>query len=93
MYGIKEVGRYNVDYEGLVYDGKIPYQMVIIEKFNGNTPIEGSRKTLYFRDNQKAERKYIVPEIRTETEVEQFLKYQNNAKIKIQNMEYKIEME
>lgn len=82
MYGIKEVGKYNIDYEGFVYDGKIPYQMVIIEEFDGNTPVKGSRKTLYFRDNEKMERKYIVPEIKTEAEVEKFLHYPNNAKIK-----------
>lgn len=92
MYGIRKTGKYNVDYEGVFYDGKIPYQMVIIEEFNGNAPIEGSRKTLYFRDNKKTEKKYIIPEIRTEAEVEQFLNYPNNAKIKIQK-EYKIEME
>lgn len=29
---------------GLSYDNNIPYDMVIIEKFNNNTYIEGSKK-------------------------------------------------
>lgn len=83
MCGIKEVGKYNVDFEGLIYDGNIPYEMVIIEAFDGNTPIDGSRKILYFRSNTEAERKYIMPEFRNEESVEMWLQYRNNAKIQI----------
>lgn len=83
MYGIKEVGKYNIDYEGLSYDGNIPYNMVIIEEFDGNTPVKGSRKTLYFRENQGIERIYILPGMRTEEQIEQFLRYPNNAKLKV----------
>lgn len=83
---IKEVGKYNIDFEGLSYDGKIPYEMVIIEEFNGNTPVEDSRKILYFsRKNIGNERKYIMPCFRNEEEVEMWLQYRNYAKIQIFN--------
>lgn len=59
--------------------------MVIIEKFNSNTPVEGSKKTLYFRQNIGTERKYIIPEFSNEKEVEKWLKYRNNSKIQIYN--------
>lgn len=80
MHKVKEVGKYNVDYEGLSYDGKIPYEMVIIEEFDGNTPVEGSRKTLYFRTDEK----YIVPQLNTESKIEVWMKkYKNNSKIQV----------
>ena len=79
MYGVKEVGKYNVDYEGLSYDGKTPYEMIIIEEFDGNTPVKGSRKTLYFRIDGK----YIVPQLNTEAKIEAWLKYKNNSKIQV----------
>lgn len=85
MYGIKEIGKYNVDFEGLSYDGNIPYQMVIIEEFNGNTPVEGGKKILYFRQNIGTERKYIMPEFKNEKAVEMWLQYQNNTKIQMYN--------
>lgn len=85
MYGIKEVGKYNVDYEGISYDGKIPYEMIIIEEFDGNIPVKGSRKTLYFRQNIGTERKYIMPEMKTETDIEFWLQYRNNTKLQILN--------
>lgn len=83
MCGIKEVRKYNIDFEGLCYDGNIPYEMIIIEEFNGNMPVEGSRKTLYFRQNIGTERKYIIPTFNTEEEVKKWLQYRNNAKIQI----------
>lgn len=85
MYGIKKIGKYNVDFEGLEYDGKIPYEMVIIEEFNENTPVKGSKKTLYFRQNIGIERRYIIPEFTNEKSVEIWLQYRNNAKIQIYN--------
>lgn len=85
MYGIKEVGKYNVDFEGLIYDGKIPYQMIIFEEFNGDTPIKGSRKTLYFRDDIGFKNEYIIPKFETESEVEKYLHYRNNTKLKLYN--------
>lgn len=85
MLGIKEVGKYNIDFEGRSYDGNIPYEMVIIEEFNGNTPVKGSRKTLYFRQNTKIEDTYIIPKFNTEEEIKKWLQYRNNAKIQIYN--------
>ena len=80
MNGIKEVGKYNVDFEGLSYDGNTPYEMVIIEEFNGNVPVEESRKTLYFRQNVGAEKEYIVPNFKDETEIEKWLQYRKDRK-------------
>lgn len=85
MCGIKEVGKYNVDFEGLSYDRKIPYEMVIIEEFSGDIPVEGSRKTLYFRQNNSKENTYIIPAFNTEEEIEKWLQYKNNTKIQIYN--------
>lgn len=85
MYGVKEIGKYNVDFEGLSYDKNIPYEMVIIEEFNGDIPIQGSKKVLYFRQNSLGERKYLMPEFTDEKSVEVWLKYHNYAKIQIYN--------
>lgn len=77
-----EVGKYNVDFEGGCYDEKTPYTMVIFEEFGeDNKPVNGTRKTLYFRN----ERNYIVPRFGTEAEVEQFLHYKNNQKLEVIN--------
>lgn len=78
MYGVRMVGKYNVDYEGRCYDRNIPYEMVIIEEFNGNLPVKGRCVTLYFR----CDGKYIVPDMKTEAEVEEWLHYRNHDKIK-----------
>lgn len=80
---VKEVGKYNIDFVGLSYDGNIPYEMIIIEEFNGNVPVVGSRKILYFRQNLDFKMKYIIPDFKDETEVEMWLQYRNNAKIQI----------
>lgn len=85
MSEIKEIGKYNVNFCGLSYDGNIPYEMVIIEEFNGNVPVKGNKKTLYFRQNIGTKRKYIMPMINTETEVKQWLQYRNYSKIQIYN--------
>lgn len=45
----KEVGCYNITFCGLSFDNNIPYDMVIIEKFNNNTYIEGSKKSPLFQ--------------------------------------------
>ncbi len=82
---VKEVGKYNIDFVGLSYDGNIPYEMIIIEEFNGNVPVVGSRKILYFRQNLDFKMKYIIPDFKDETEVEMWLQYRNNAKIQIYN--------
>lgn len=85
MYKVQEIGKYNVDFVGVSYDGDIPYQMVIIEEFDDDTPIKGSKKTLYFRQNIGTETKYIMPDMRTETEIEKWLQYRNNTKLQIYN--------
>lgn len=58
---IKDVGKYNISFEGEKYDNdkNIPYEMVIIEAFDGDDKsIRGSKKVLYFRKNTKNEKKY-----------------------------------
>lgn len=79
MYGVKEIGKYNVDYAGRSYAGNIPYNMVIFEAFDGNKPVEGSRKRLYFLATAGC----ITPSFDTELEIESFLKLPNNTKIKV----------
>lgn len=83
MYGMKEIGKYNVDYEGLSYDGKIPYQMVIIAEFDGDKEL--SRKRFYFRDNIGLNRFYIMPPLGTEEQIEDILQYPDNSKIRVYN--------
>lgn len=85
MYGIKEIGKYNIDFAGISYDKNILYEMVIIEEFNGDIPIQGSKKVLYFRQNSSGERKYLMPEFTDEKSVGIWLKYRNHAKIQICN--------
>ena len=76
--GTKIVGKYNVDYCGAVYDGKIKYEMVIISEFDSNDR-EISRSIYYFLCGEDL----ITPEFQTEADVEKITKYyQNNAKIK-----------
>ena len=83
MYGMKEIGKYNVDYEGLSYDGKIPYQMVIIAEFDGDKEL--SRKRFYFRDNIGLNRFYIMSPLGTEEQIEDILQYPDNSKIRVYN--------
>lgn len=83
MYGMKEIGKYNVDYEGSIYDGEIPYQVVIISEFDGDREL--SRKRLYFRDNIGVNRFYIMPPLGTEDQIEEILQYPNNSKIRVHN--------
>lgn len=80
MYG-RVVGKYNVSYCGASYDGDVPYEMVIIEEFNGDIPVKGSKKTLYFRRNKGTDRTYILPDMRTEKEVEKWMQYKNYTRI------------
>lgn len=78
MYGIKVIGKYNVDYKGDIWDKKIKYEMVGIQEFNGNSPV-GKEKILYFLDNKNC----IIPELITEEQVERFLKYKNFTKLAV----------
>ena len=85
MIGIKEIGKYNIDFAGLIYDGIIPYELIIIEEFDGNIPIQGSRKSFYIRKNIGNENKYIYPNLRCERDVENILQYPNNSRLAIYN--------
>lgn len=83
MYGVKEVGRYNIDYCGKSYDGTIPYQMVIISTFEGDKEV--AKKVLYFRDNIGVDGIYIIPPMKTEDQIKRLLIYPDNAKIRAYN--------
>lgn len=83
MYGIKEVGKYNVDSAGLVYYGKIPYEMVIIEEFNSDDIPTGRRKILYFRNDKE----YKIPGFSTEKEIDKWFLRKNYSKIAISGTE------
>ena len=43
-----EVGAYNVSFCGLVYENDKKYEMVMIEKFEGEKYIDKSKKVFYF---------------------------------------------
>ncbi|MCM1178672.1 MAG: hypothetical protein NC347_00310 [Clostridium sp.] len=83
MFKEKQIGKYNIVYEGISYDGKIPYRMFIITEFEGNTPIR--EITLYFRRNIGTEEKYLMPDMRTESDIERWLQYPDESKIQIYN--------
>ena len=72
------IGKYNVDFAGLIYNGNIPYDMVIISEFDGNTELK--RKTFYFRANMEREYTYAKPLFRTEADIERYFKSRNNAR-------------
>lgn len=59
---VKEIGRFNVDYAGLIYDGRIPYNMIIISEFDDADKFLG-KKTFYFYGE--------VLDFETEEEVEE----------------------
>jgi len=78
MYGVKEIGKYNVDYKGDIWDGKIKYEMIGIQEFTGDTPV-GKEKILYFLTGKDC----VIPGFRTEEEIERFLKYRNHTKLRV----------
>lgn len=78
-----EVDYYNVTFCGASYDNKIRYEMIIIEKFEGEKYIPDSKKVFYFLDNKET----IVPKMETVKQIEQFYNaYKNNAKIKCEHI-------
>ena len=75
----KQVGNFNVDFAGEIWDGDVKYQMVLFQQFEGDKPLGGS-KCLYFRD----EKGYEVPRLNTINEVvEYFVAFKNNVKLSI----------
>lgn len=83
MYGIKQIGKYNVDYEGLSYEGNIPYHMVIIEEFDQDDKPIGNRKTFYFRRNRTTTERYIMPNLSTEEAIDKWMLYPNYSKFQL----------
>lgn len=76
---VKQVGNFNVDFAGEIWDGDVKYQMVLFQEFRGDDPV-GDRKCLYFRD----EKGYEVPRLNTPDEVlDYFVSYKNNEKLSI----------
>ena len=77
MYGIRQVGRFNVNYAGNAYEKGTRYSMIIIEEFEGNRFIPESRRVLYVKNGTG----YVAPDLQTEDEVRSFLKYRNYEKL------------
>jgi len=76
--GTKIIGKYNVDYCGAAYDGKIKYEMVIISEFDSNDR-EINRSIYYFLCGKGL----TTPEFKTEADVEKITQYyRNHEKIK-----------
>lgn len=85
MYDMKHIGKYNVDYAGLSYDGGIPYQLVIIEEFDEHNKPTGNKKSLYFRCNRTVTEKYVMPDLSTEKKVGEWMGFKNYTKFQIFN--------
>ena len=74
-----EAGCYNVSFCGLVYENDKKYEMVIIEKFEGEKYIQDSKKVFYFLDNKNT----IIPKLETVEQIEKiYNSYFNNSRIK-----------
>lgn len=79
---IIQVGKYNVDNEGFVYDRqREKYYMFIFEEFEKNDKPVGNRKIFYIDSK-------IIPEFKTEKEVEEIMKYKNYSRIKIESKKF-----
>ena len=84
MNNTLEVGCYNVSFCGIIAEtnGKNrKYQMVIIEKFDGNNYIENSKRVLYFLESKET----VVPKFETKKQINKFYNYKNNSKIKCEH--------
>lgn len=78
-----EVSCYNVSFCGLILENDIKYEMVMIEKFEGEKYIPDSKKVFYFLDNKET----ILPKMDTVKQIEQFYNvYKNNSKIKCEHI-------
>lgn len=82
--GVRTVGRFNIDYQGYIYDKGIPYERVTVIEFDANNkpvfPEVEDNKTFYFNMHDENS---VIPFFDTEEEVEEFLK--NNAKLSASN--------
>ena len=77
-----EVGCYNVSFCGTSYENDKKYEMVIIEKFDGEKYIDRSKKIFYFLD----EKETVIPKLDTVKQIERFYKlYMHNSKIKCEH--------
>lgn len=74
---IIQVGKYNVDNEGFSYDKGKRYYIFIFEEFDKNDNPVGNRKVFYIDSK-------TIPELKTEKEIEEIMRYKNYSKIKIE---------
>ena len=84
MNNTLEVGCYNVSFCGVIKEtnGKNrKYQMVIIEKFEGEEYIKDSKLVLYFLDAKDT----VIPKLNTKKQVNKFYNYKNDSKIKCEH--------
>ena len=75
--GVQEVGKYNVSFEGYAYESGVPFQMVIIFKFDKNNKQIG-KKAYYFYTAKD----YIVPRLNSEKEVDEVFSYPDNTRFR-----------
>lgn len=66
---VKDIGSYDIDNEGEIWNGNTRYIMVIFSRFDENEK-EIERKQLYFRCK--------VPDFKTEEQITEFLRDKKN---------------
>ena len=77
-----EVGCYNVSFCGLNHENDKKYEMVMIEKFEGEKYIDNSKKVFYFLDNKNT----IIPKLEAVEQIEKiYNNYFNNSRIKCEH--------
>lgn len=83
-----QVGKYNVDFAGEIYDKETCYQMVIISEWDKNNKLVGKQKTFYFLCVNCS----ILDCFNTESEIKQIFKQKEYSRFSIStkvNMEIK----
>ena len=73
---IKQIGKYNVEYVGVVYFDNEPYETAIFTEFDNNDQ-EINKRVLYFRTNRLNEKRYVIPTFDTEDAIKEMFEYDN----------------
>ncbi len=77
MIDVRKIGKYNVDYCGVAYDGKYCYEMINVAEFDqADKPIPNSMKVFYFTP--------YAPEFKTEEEIDQLMTFNCYQKFKVE---------
>lgn len=76
---MKQVGRFDVEDVGIIYDGDIPYKMIILTEFDKNDK-EIDRRVFYFRISHKHD-EFVIPNFSSEEYISKwFVRYKNYSK-------------